>query len=135
MSEDAPVIVFDGVCVLCSRWVDFILRHDAAGRFRLAAMQGTHGRALLTSHGLSPDDPASLLLVQGDGSYTDTDAIIRVLQNFGAGWRLLGNLLKYVPRRIRDPLYRWLARNRYELFGKRSHCRLPDPAQAWRFLD
>jgi predicted DCC family thiol-disulfide oxidoreductase YuxK len=135
MRETAPVIVFDGVCVLCSRWVDFILRHDVSGRFRLAAMQGTHGRALLAAHGLSPDDPASLLLVQGDRGYTDTDAIIRVLREFGRGWRLLGYLLKLMPRWLRDPFYRWLARNRYEIFGKRSQCRLPDAAQAWRFLD
>lgn len=135
MRETAPVIVFDGVCILCSRWVDFILRHDVSGRFRLAAMQGTHGRALLAEHGLSPDDPASLLLVQGDRGYTDTDAIIRVLREFGRGWRLLGYLLKLMPRWLRDPFYRWLARNRYEIFGKRSQCRLPDAAQAWRFLD
>jgi|SRR6185437_167021 len=135
MGETAPIIVFDGVCVLCSRWVDFILRHDASGRFRLAAMQGTHGRALLAAHGLSPDDPTSLLLVQGDRGYTDTDAIIRVLREFGRGWRLLGYLLKLMPRWLRDPFYRWLARNRYEIFGKRSQCRLPDAAQAWRFLD
>lgn len=135
MPEAAPVIVFDGVCVLCSRWVDFILRHDADGRFKLAAMQGIHGRALLADHGLSPDDPSSLLLVQAGRGYIDTDAIIRVLQGFGKGWRLLGAVLKCVPRPIRDPIYRWLARNRYALFGKRSQCRVPDPAQAWRFLD
>lgn len=135
MPEAAPVIVFDGVCVLCSRWVDFILRHDTDGRFKLAAMQGVHGRALLAEHGLSPDDPSSLLLVQGGRGYINIDAIIRVLQSFGAGWRLLGTLLKCTPRRSRDPLYRWLARNRYQLFGRRSQCRLPDPTQAWRFLD
>lgn len=135
MGEIAPIIVFDGVCVLCSHWVVFILRHDVSGQFRLAAMQGTRGRALLAAHGLSPDDPASLLLVQSDRGYTDTDAIIRVLREFGRGWRLLGYLLKLVPRWLRDPLYRWLARNRYQIFGKRSQCRLPDPAQAWRFLD
>lgn len=135
MAENKPVIVFDGVCVLCSRWVDFILRHDTAGWFRLAAMQGTHGRALLASHDLSPDNPASLLLVQGDCGYTDTDAIIRVLQHFGTDWRLLGNLLTLMPRGLRDTLYRWLARHRYKLFGQHPQCRLPDPAQAWRFLD
>lgn len=135
MPESATIIVFDGVCVLCSRWVDFILRHDIDGRFKLAAMQGIHGRTLLATHGLSPDDPASLLLVQGDRGYTDTDAIIRVLQDFGTGWRLIGNTLKLVPRRIRDLIYRWLARNRYRLFGRRAQCRIPDPAQAWRFLD
>jgi predicted DCC family thiol-disulfide oxidoreductase YuxK len=135
MPESAPIIVFDGACVLCSRWVDFILQHDADGRFKLAAMQGAHGRALLAQHGLSPDGPASLLLVQDKRGYTDTDAIIRVLQALGAGWRLPGTLLKLMPRRVRDALYRWLARNRYRIFGRRAQCRVPDPAQAWRFLD
>ena len=54
---DAPVLVFDGVCVLCSRWVQFILRHDRDARIRLAPMQSAVGRALLTEHGLDPDDP------------------------------------------------------------------------------
>lgn len=135
MPDARPVIVFDAACVLCSRWVDFILRHDAAGRFRLAAMQGTHGRALLIAHGLAPDDPASFLLARGDHGYTNTDAILRVLHDFGAGWRWLGALLALVPRRLRDGCYRRLARHRYRLFGKRTQCRVPDPAQAWRFLD
>jgi len=135
MPDRAAIVVFDGVCVLCSRWVDFILRHDVDGQFRLAAMQGTHGRMLLASHGLSPNDPFSLLLVQGDRGYTDTDAIIRVLQDLGPGWQLLGNMLRLIPRPIRDPTYRWLARNRYRLFGRRAQCRLRDPAQSWRFLD
>lgn len=135
MIDSAPVIVFDGVCVLCNRWVDFILRHDHAGRFRLAAMQGMSGRLLLATHGLSPDDPASFLLVQNGRGYTDTDAIARVLHEFGAGWRWLGRSMKLIPGFVRDPLYRWFARHRYRLFGKRASCRLPDPAEAWRFLD
>ena len=134
MSDQAPVIVFDGICVLCSSWVDFVLSHDRVGRFRLAAMQGTNGSALLAAHGFSPSDPASLLLIQGDHGYTDTDAIARVLVEFGVGWRLLGHAMKLVPRFLRDPLYRWVARHRYRIFGKRTVCRVPDPAQAWRFL-
>jgi predicted DCC family thiol-disulfide oxidoreductase YuxK len=135
MTESPSVIVFDGACVLCNRWVDFILRHDRAGRFRLAAMQGANGRALLASHGLSPDDPSSLLLIQQGTGYTDTEAIARVLRELGGRWRWLGGATKLVPRFVRDPLYRWFARHRYRLFGKRATCRLPDPDQAWRFLD
>ena len=135
MAEPAAVIVFDGVCVLCSRWVDFVLRHDRAGRFRLAAMQGAHGRALLQAHGLSVDDPVSFLLVQDGCGHTDTDAIARVLRGFGGRWRLAASLLQAIPRACRDPAYRWVARHRYRLFGQRASCRLPEPAQAWRFLD
>lgn len=130
-----PVIVFDGVCVLCSRWVDFILRHDHAGRFRLAAMQGQQGRALLMAHGLSPDDPVSFLLVDEGRGYCDTDAIVRVLSQLGGPWRAAGVALRAIPRPLRDPAYRWIARHRYRLFGRRTQCRLPEPEQAWRFID
>lgn len=132
---EAPVIVFDGVCVLCSGWVDFVLRHDRAGRFRLAAMQGRHGRELLQAHGLCPEDPASLLLVQDGNGYTDTAAIIRALSQLGGFWPIAARLLRLVPRVCRDWAYRGIARHRYRLFGRRATCRLPDPAQAWRFLD
>ena len=135
MTEPAPVIVFDGVCLLCSRWVDFILRHDTTGHFQLAAMQGIHGRRLLLEHGLSPDDPLSFLLVQDGHGYTDTDAIIRVLRGLGRGWKTAGGLLRLIPRFLRDPAYRWIARHRYRLFGRREMCRLPDAANAARFLD
>ncbi|MBD8879940.1 thiol-disulfide oxidoreductase DCC family protein [Rhodanobacter sp. 7MK24] len=130
-----PVIVFDGVCVLCGRWVDFILRHDRAGRFRLAAMQGQQGRALLIAHGLSPDDPVSFLLVDQGQGYSDTNAIARVLGQLGMPWRAAGTTLRLIPRFLRDPAYRWIARHRYRLFGRRAHCRLPEPDQAWRFID
>lgn len=135
MTEQVSVIVFDGVCVLCSRWVDFVLRHDRTGRFRLAAMQGIQGRALLQAHGLSADDPVSFLLVQDGRGHTDTDAIVRVLHGFGGRWRLVSRLLRAIPRACRDPAYRWVARHRYRLFGQRTSCRLPEPAHAWRFLD
>lgn len=135
MTDPSRVIVFDGVCLLCSRWVDFVLRHDHAGRFRMAAMQGAHGRALLQAHGLSADDPASLLLVQDGHAHTDTDAIARVLDGLGGRWGVAAAALRAVPRFCRDPAYRWIARHRYRLFGRRASCRLPEPAQAWRFLD
>lgn len=129
-----PVIVFDGVCALCSRWVRFLLRFDRRGRYRFAAMQGAQGRALLQAHGLDPEDPTSFLLLDAGRAWTDTDAIIRVLTGLGGAWRLLG-VLRWVPRRLRDPAYRALARNRYRWFGRHDTCFLPTAAQAARFLD
>ena len=68
MANEYPprVIVFDGVCLLCSRWIRFLLKHDREDRYRFAAMQTDAGRALLVGHGLDPDDPASFLLVDGE---------------------------------------------------------------------
>jgi predicted DCC family thiol-disulfide oxidoreductase YuxK len=132
------VIVFDGVCVLCNGWVRFLLRHDRSQRYRFAAMQGDSGRALLATHGLDPDDPASFLLIEYDieaapRMSTDTDAMRRVLVGLGGAWRLAA-LLGLLPRVVRDPLYRAIARNRYRWFGRHDACMLPDPAHADRFL-
>ena len=128
------IIVFDGVCVLCSRWVDFVLRRDRHARYKFAAMQTASGRDLLIQHGIDPDDPLSLLLLEGKQGYTDTDAIVRILRSFGSGWKLVALLVAVVPRFIRDPLYRWIARHRYRMFGRRAACRVPTADIADRFL-
>lgn len=129
----SAIIVFDGVCALCNGWVDFLLARDRCQRYRFAAMQSPAGRRLLATHGLDPDDPASFLLLDGQGAHTDTDAIARVLSGLGGGWRVaaLGRLL---PRAMRDRLYRVVARNRYRLSGRRDACRMPDPSQRHRFV-
>ncbi len=130
----SAVIVFDGVCALCNRWVRFLLRFDRKGRYRFAAMQGQQGSAILRAHGLDPQDPMSFLLLDAQGTWTDTDAILRVLAGLGGGWRLSG-VLKVLPRGLRDAAYRALARNRYRWFGRHDACHLPAPEQAARFLD
>ncbi|MBD9469941.1 thiol-disulfide oxidoreductase DCC family protein [Pseudoxanthomonas sp. PXM01] len=131
--KEGPVIVFDGVCVLCNGWVRFLLKHDREGRYRFAAMQSQAGRALLAGHGLDPDDPASFLLVDGAQAWTDSDAIRRVLTGLGGVWRL-ATVIAVVPRAVRDPLYRLLARNRYRWFGT-TECRVPTQEEWARFLE
>jgi predicted DCC family thiol-disulfide oxidoreductase YuxK len=128
------VIVFDGVCVLCSRWVSFVLRRDRTGHFKFAAMQTPTGRDLLTKHGIDPDDPLSFLLLEEGRGYTDTDAIVRILRSFGPGWRFMALLVSIVPRFVRNPFYRWIARHRYRLFGQRPSCLVPAADVADRFL-
>lgn len=134
MSTDRAVIVFDGVCVLCNGWVRFLLHHDRNARFSFAAMQSDTGRALLVERGLDPDDPASFLLIDGDGAWTDSDAIARVLGGLPAPWRSGGRAVRLVPRALRDVAYRFVARHRYRLFGRHTHCMLPPAGEASRFL-
>lgn len=128
------IIVFDGVCVLCSDWVRFVMRRDRPKLFQFAAMQTDRGRALLTAHGIDPDDPVTFLLVEDDRHYTDTDAALRVIREFHFGWQALAAALRVIPRFLRNALYRWIARNRYRLFGRREICFLPSAADADRFL-
>ncbi|QSX78530.1 thiol-disulfide oxidoreductase DCC family protein [Agrilutibacter solisilvae] len=135
-APDAPaaaVIVFDGVCVLCNGWVHFLLRHDRRARYRFAAMQSGSGRALLDAHGLDPDAPASLLLLEHGRAWTDTDAIVRVIGGLGGAWRC-ARLLSVLPRPLRNRLYRVLARNRYRWFGRRDACLVPTAEHRHRFL-
>lgn len=139
MSDDAtpdgngPVIVFDGICVLCNGWIRFLLRHDRRARYRFAAMQTAAGRRLLAGHGLDADDPASFLLVEDGRAYIDTDAIVRVLAGLGGPWRIAG-IIRGIPRGLRDPAYRWLARNRYRWFGTTT-CHVPTTGQRARFVE
>ncbi|HJY39902.1 MAG TPA: DCC1-like thiol-disulfide oxidoreductase family protein [Steroidobacteraceae bacterium] len=128
------IIVFDGVCVLCSRWVGFVVQRDPRGQYKFAAMQTSSGRNLLVAHGIDPDDPLSFLLLEGGSAYTDTDAIVRILRSLGSGWRVAAVLLSIVPRFVRDLLYRWVARRRYRLFGRREACVVPTADIADRFL-
>src|SRR3546814_17665411 len=88
---------------------------------------------LLAEHRLEPDDPMSFLLLDAAGARTDSDAISAVLARLGGAWRA-ARLLRLVPRWLRDPLYRRLARNRYRWFGRREACYLPPAAEQDRFL-
>jgi predicted DCC family thiol-disulfide oxidoreductase YuxK len=141
MKKDVPahelsrrVIVFDAQCLLCSGWVQFLLRHDHRGVFRFAAIQGAHGRELLARAGLQSDGLQTLLLVEGSRQWQHTAAILRVLHALGWPWRLAWAMW-LVPAPLRDSLYRWVARHRYRLFGRSDTCLVPGPQDAGRFLD
>lgn len=128
------IVVFDAQCLLCNGWVQFILRHDRAGRIRFASMQGATGRQLLADAGLRVDSLQTLLVIDGVRSWQHTAAILRVLHQLGWPWRLawVGWL---VPAPLRDALYRWVARNRYRIWGRSDVCMVPSPESAARFLD
>lgn len=126
-------ILFDAMCVLCSANARFVLRHDHRRRFRLAAMQGGVGADLFRRHGIDPADPTTILVIDGDRVWRDSDAVLAIYAGLGWPWRAAG-WLRAVPRALRDPPYRFVARNRYRLFGRRETCWLPSPADRDRVL-
>jgi len=128
-----PVIVFDALCVLCSANAQFVLKHDRREHFRLASMQGEVGAGLYRRFGIDPADPESIILVEGDNVKRDSDAVLGIYAGLGWPWRAAA-ALRLVPRFLRDLVYRWIARNRYRLFGRRETCWLPTPEQARRVL-
>jgi predicted DCC family thiol-disulfide oxidoreductase YuxK len=130
---DGPVILFDAECVLCSANARFILRHDKAARFRLASIQSVAGAAICRRHGVDPEDPTTLLLVEGARVRRDSDAILGIYQGLGFPWALAG-VLRLIPAALRDRVYRWIARNRYRFFGKRQSCWIAPPEYRDRIL-
>jgi predicted DCC family thiol-disulfide oxidoreductase YuxK len=132
--KEAPVVVvFDGVCVLCSGWTSYLLRRDHDRKFRFATTQSDAGRNLLEAHGINPADPSTFLLLRNGRGYTASDALIQMFMVLGGVWRAAA-LGRVVPRIARDLLYRVLARNRYRWFGRRSTCYAPAASDRDRFL-
>ena len=132
-SSDRPVIVFDAMCVLCSANAQFVLKFDRQQLFLLASMQGAVGAGLYRKFGIDPANPDTLVVVRGDMAWRDSDAVLAIYDGLGWPWRAL-TVFRLVPRSLRDPLYRWIARNRYRIFGKRESCWLPSPDQAKRLI-
>jgi predicted DCC family thiol-disulfide oxidoreductase YuxK len=130
---EGPIILFDAECVLCSGNARSVLKHDRIGRFRLASMQSDAGAAIYRQHGMDPRNPSSMLVVEGDRVRQDSDAVLSIYEGLGLPWRLFG-ALRIVPAFLRDPVYRWVARNRYRLFGKRETCWLAPPEYRDRLL-
>ena len=127
-----PVIFFDGVCGMCNRFVDLDLRADRRDVFRFAPIQGETARALLPPLAGDPRE-WSMVYLDERGLHDQSDASLEVYRRLGGAWRLLG-LLRFVPRAIRTPAYRLIARNRYRWFGRRDTCRVPTAEEKARFL-
>lgn len=127
---DKPTVLYDGVCGLCNRGVNFVLRFDPdPGEFKLAALQSDAGRALLRRHGRDEGDLSTIVLVEGDCLYVKSTAVLRIgrrLQDGVGAFRVLADLALLFPVALRDVVYDWVARNRYGFFGKLDECRLSD---------
>jgi predicted DCC family thiol-disulfide oxidoreductase YuxK len=128
-----PILLFDGVCNLCNASVQWVLLHDKKGVFRFAAQQSEAGQELLKRYGRHTSTLDSVVLVDGDRIYIQSDAAIEVAVRLGGIWRLMG-IFKIVPKVVRNGIYDWIARNRFRWFGKREQCMLPRPEWKERFL-
>lgn len=119
------VVLYDGVCVLCSRMFRFVAARDTALRFRFTPVQGAYGRWLAARLGIDPDRPDTFAVILGGWALVRSDAAIEMLRTL-PGWRWAGVLL-LVPRPLRDWAYDLIARNRYQLFGRTETCMVPGP--------
>jgi predicted DCC family thiol-disulfide oxidoreductase YuxK len=127
------LILFDGYCNFCSRSVNFIMDHDPDGYFMFTSLQVENGQAFLREHGLKQDNFDSFILYENGNIYTHSTAALRISRKLKGGWKLFYGLI-VIPKPLRDFLYKLFAANRYRLFGKRRHCRIPTEEERARFL-
>jgi predicted DCC family thiol-disulfide oxidoreductase YuxK len=133
MQPHHAIVLFDGVCHLCTSTVQFIIKRDPHGAFMFASLQSEVGSKLLEEHGLSPEALDTFVLIEGARCFTRSDAALRVAQHLSGGWSLC-RVLSLIPRPVRDWSYTVIARNRYRWFGRRETCMIPSRDLLDRFL-
>jgi predicted DCC family thiol-disulfide oxidoreductase YuxK len=130
---DDDVILYDGVCVFCSRWVRFVATRDVARRFRFTAIQSGYGTRMAQALNIDPENPDTNAVIHGGEAFFKSDAALTVLSNLpGWGWVAV---LRAVPKPLRDALYNLVAHNRYRIFGKFETCMIPDAGLRARVIE
>jgi predicted DCC family thiol-disulfide oxidoreductase YuxK len=127
------VVVFDGECLFCDRWVNFLLRFDRRDVFRFAARQTESGALFSRQAGLPETGAGSIVLVEQGVVRLRSAAVLRMLGLLGLPFSLAA-IFQLIPGALRDVMYDWIARNRSKWFGRRQTCRLPSQAERHRFL-
>jgi predicted DCC family thiol-disulfide oxidoreductase YuxK len=133
-ADTSAIILFDGVCNLCSGAVHFLIRRDPKGKFRFASLQSEVGLTLLKQARISSEQLDTIVLIEGDRCYTRSTAALRIAKRLPGLWPVL-YIGIVIPTPLRNKLYDWVARNRYRWFGRKEQCMLPTPAIKSRFLE
>ena len=129
--DTTSVLFFDGVCNLCNRTVDFLIRRDKKRVLRYAPLQGHTAQEMLDASMI--EALPSVVFMDKNGVYQRSTAVLRAVSKLGGLWPVL-MVFMIVPRPVRDAVYNWIGKNRYKWFGKRDSCRLPTPDERAMFL-
>ena len=134
MIENKKIILFDGVCNLCNGAVQYVIEHDKNDVFMFAALQSDIGKKLMKERGIDASQIDSIILIeQGVAYYTKSTAALKIARSFGGIWQLAG-VFQWIPEKIRDWVYDYIADNRYKWYGKKEACMVPTPELKTKFL-
>ena len=128
------IILFDGMCNLCSSSVQFIIKRDKKKLFRFASLKSSYGQKVSEQFGLPANEMKSFVLVKNGQLYSRSTAALLVAKELSGGWPLLSAFM-ILPPALRNPVYNLVAKNRYNWFGKKTECWLPSQELRERFLD
>jgi predicted DCC family thiol-disulfide oxidoreductase YuxK len=128
------LILFDGMCNLCSGSVQFIITRDPKAKFQFASLQSKLGQEQLERFRLDKTILHSVILIQEEHFLQRSDAALAIAKQLSGAWPAF-YFFKIFPRFFRDGAYDWIARNRYKFFGKKEACWIPTPELKERFLE
>ncbi|HKI89885.1 MAG TPA: DCC1-like thiol-disulfide oxidoreductase family protein [Draconibacterium sp.] len=122
-----PLVLFDGVCNLCNGTVDFIIKRKNKTPFLFVALQSEAGKKLAERYHIPPDID-SVILINNNNVFIESEAVLEIARLLPNPWKL-ATVFRIIPKKWRDNIYKWMAKNRYGWFGKKTFCRLPAPEE------
>ena len=128
------IILFDGVCNLCNGAVQFVIKRDTKNQFLFASLQSEEGKQILEDHNFPMNKMDSFFLVENGKVSDKSTAALKVLKKLSGPWSLLYGFI-IVPKFIRDGVYNWIAKNRYQWFGQKDECMIPTAELKAKFLN
>ena len=134
LDPNTPIILYDGVCNLCTKSVQFVIQRDSRKRFRFASLQSSFADRYVGEPHHGEERLASMVLIVGSHVYRQSTAALLTAKRLDGLWPML-TIFLFIPRPIRDTIYRWVAKYRYQALGKENCCWRPTPELADRFLD
>jgi predicted DCC family thiol-disulfide oxidoreductase YuxK len=127
------VIVFDGICNFCNGFVNFVLVRDSRGIFKFGTLQSPPAQDILNQLHLSTQDYETFLLLENGNVFSKSTAALKIFRCLPGAWRWLYAFI-IIPRPLRDMVYDFIARHRYQWMGKSDTCRVPTPKERTRFI-
>ena len=131
--EKSNIIFFDGVCNLCNLWVKYVVKNDPEGVFCFSSLQSDFTENFLSQNNIKSDFE-TIIFFTDEKFLKESDAVVSILFKIGGFNRLLSRIIKLLPLKFRDGLYKFVSRYRYQLFGKKEYCMVPNESIKERFL-
>ncbi len=135
MELEKKIILFDGVCNLCNSSIQFVIERDKDDVYRFAALQSETAKKMVAQRNIDTSQVDSIILIEpGIAYYTKSSAALKIGKSFGGLWSLLG-IFEWIPEKISNQVYDFIAKNRYKWYGKKENCMIPTSDLKAKFLD
>lgn len=134
MDKKYSIVLFDGVCNFCNTSVQFMIKRDVKDLLRFAPLQSEVGKLLIEKYQINISEIDSVIIIENDKPYYYSTAALKIAKKLSGFYPLLYSFI-FIPSFIRNPIYKWVARNRYKWFGKKDSCMIPTPEVRKKFLE